>query len=186
MKLSMFLQRIYTKTRKSLNRDSVTSCLTSVSCVVLVANCYILCFLILSLSQFLTADSALSQFLTAHSNGHEEQPYRTEQSACAFSLGAVLDPFQVGFNPHIFSLSPPKTIISYLNDQASAASSVKFIILSCLLIDPPKGEILEPPLQLVVKCTRTSAQNAFMMLDNCKQPNVNTIVIHFNLFKLYE
>ncbi len=45
-------------------------------------------------------------------------------------------PFLGGILP-ICRLSPPKTIISYLNDQASAASSlssVKFIILARLLI----------------------------------------------------
>ncbi len=43
-------------------------------------------------------------------------------------------PFLDGLQPPYLSSQPPKTIISYLNDQASAASARKFIILTRLSI----------------------------------------------------
>lgn len=41
----------------------------------------------------------------------------------------VLDPFYVSFSSPVCCLNPPKTIISYLNHQASAVSSRRFSIL---------------------------------------------------------
>ncbi len=52
-------------------------------------------------------------------------------------------PFLGGLQPPICRLSPPKTIISYLNDQESAASSRKFIILAHLSISWYSGAVID-------------------------------------------
>ncbi len=53
---------------------------------------------------------------------------------CAARVGSDDLGSDLYFSPPVCRLSPPKTIISYLNDQASAASSRKYIILARLSI----------------------------------------------------